>query len=285
MGFSRNLKIVMGMVQVDAKLTASKVADAESDLTQVCTNGHEPKKPLWDPQCPSCGTVARDSLDKAREVSKGQYVVFTRDEVTALKSDDEKFKGILTLSAHDAVEVEGQVMPTGTVYYLEPGKGDRMYPLLKLMVEENPDVTYLGLYTVTSKASLYRVRPYGDVLVAEQLLFPEEIQAAPEIVLTEIPEAMVETVREVARKFITPFNASTYANSYRERLATAVSEREAAPIGTTTVVTSSPTRVDPMADMLAQMQAMLGPDAGAAPVADASAKPKRTRKPPVAKAS
>jgi non-homologous end joining protein Ku len=275
MAWSRNIKIVYGMVQADVKLTPTKATSTES-LTQLCTGEgkHDPIVPCWDPVCQTCGPVKRNTLAKGNEVAKGQYVVFSQDEVAQLKGDSDQYKGILTLSAHNAVEVEGQVMPSGTSYYIEPGKGDSMFPLLKLQIDENPDLAFMGLYTVTSAVGRYRVRSYDGILIAEQILAPEEIATTPVVTLTDVPEAMVDTVREVARKFVTPFDASTYANNYAKNLAAATAAREAQAAGgltpgplADTIVTMAKA-ADPMAAMLAMMAATVADDkAPSAPVA------------------
>lgn len=283
-GFKRTVTVSYGFVQSVVDLSSSK-AKTEDDLVQVCTaGGHAPTKPKWDPFCPACNsTVGRGTLAKASEVAKDQFVVMTQDEVAALKSDDEQYKGKLALTAHDAAEVEGKVMPNGTTYFLAPNPKDQFFGLLRQMIVDNPDLAFMGLYTVTSRASLYRVRPFGDVLVAEQMLRPEETLQAPAYTPTPIPQQMLDMAQQVARGFVAPFDPAAYADTYKTRLAEALGVRQSEPgadLPTATPVAGA----DPMAAMAALMAAAISapPAAGngsdAAPVVEQKAAPKRTRK-------
>lgn len=267
-GFKRTVTVSYGFVSATCALTSTKVK-TDTEQVQLCTGqdpaqpahkDHAPTKPTWDPYCPVCqASVARASLVKGTEVAKGSYVVMTTDEVAALKSDDEQYKGKLALTAHDAAEVTGKVMPSGTTYYLAPDPKDQFFGLLRQMIADNDDLAFLGLYTVTSRSALYRVRPFGDVLVAEQMLRPEETLTAPTFTAPPIPEQMLTMAQQVARGFVTPFDPAAYADTYRQRLAEAVATRTAAPgASIATAVAAQPAGPDPMAAMMAQMQAMLG---------------------------
>lgn len=289
-GFKRTVTLTYGFVQALTDLTSSKAPeDKDTKLTQVCTaGGHAPTKPKWDPFCPACNTtVPKGTLAKASEPTKGTFVVMTADEVDDLKGDDEQYKGKLALTSHLWSEVEGSTIPTGTVYYLTPNPKDQFYEVLRQMILDTPDLAYMGRYTVTSRAATYRVRPYGDILVAEQMLEPEMLVAPPSYTPTPIPEAMLEMAREVATKFVTPYDPAAYANTYKVRLAEALGAREASPGAALPATTAATTVADPMAAMLAQMAAMVSaPPANAsepAPVAEKKPAPrKRTTKKAVA---
>lgn len=289
-GFKRTITLTYGFVQAIADLSSSKAPeDKETKLTQVCVaGGHDPVKPKWDPFCPSCidpqtgyagTTVSKSTLAKASEPVKGQYVVMSADEVADLKSDDEQYKGKLSLTAHNWDDVEGQMMPEGTTYHLVPNPKDQFFWLLRQMILDCPDLAFMGRYTVVSRAATYRVRPFGDILVAEKMLEPNEMVAAPSVTPGVIPEQMLEMAREVARKFVTPFDPTAYADTYKIRLAEALGAREAAPGGALPTAVAGPTVADPMAAMMAQMAAMVGTKSDDAPVEKSKPAPrKRTTK-------
>ena len=283
-GFKRTVTVSYGFVQAVCDLTTSKAPNSDSDLVQVCTaGGHAPTKPKWDPLCPVCNTtVGRSTLAKAREISKDNFVVLTQDEVAALKADDEQYKGKLVLTAHEAVEVEGKTIPSGTSYYLAPNPKDQFYGLLRQMILDNPDLAFMGRYTVTSRASTYRVLPFGDVLVAQQMLAPEEYVPAPAYTPTPIPAQMLEMAQQVARGFVTPFDPAAYADQYKQRLDEAIEARQSTPGAALPTAVAGAPAVDPMEAMMAQMTAMLAANGNAAPTdsgGDKKAAPKkRTRK-------
>lgn len=284
-GFKRTITVSYGFVQSVCDLTSSK-AKADDSLVQVCTgnplSGHSPIKPKWDPFCPSCNsTVGRGALAKASEVAKGQFVVMTADEVAGLKSDDGNYKGKLALQAHDALEVEGKTMPSGTSYFLAPNPKDQFFGLLRQMILDNPDLSFLGRYTVTSRATTYRVRPYGDVLLAEQMLDPEEMVQAPAYTPTPIPQNMLDMAQQVARGFVAPYDPLDYADQYRKRLAEAIDTRTAEPgADISASAPASGAAQDPMAAMAAMMAAAIGGNGSdGTPVEGQTPAPKkRTRK-------
>lgn len=285
-GFKRTLTVSYGIVQAVCDLTSTKVPESkDTGLAQVCvgaahSKAHAPVKPVWDPYCPSCAkTVGRTSLSKATEPVKGQFVVISQEEVADLKGDDANYKGVLALTAHEAAQFEASTMPDGTTYYLAPNPKDAFYGLLRQMIQENPDLAFVGKYTVQSRAATYQVRPYGDLLVAVKMLAPEEMVQAPTVTPREISQAMLDMAPTVARGFITPYDPASYADTYKARLAETMAQRVSEPGAALATGVPSGPAVDPMAAMQAQMEALTAA-AGNGSVASAGdgQKPKRTRK-------
>lgn len=290
MGFSRNIKVQYEMIAADVQLTSTKLT-VEDDLCLLCTGSaeapHPAVKPVWDPFCPSCDkTVSRYSLVKGKETATG-FVPFTAAEVEALKAEDLQYKGILSLTAHPVSEVDGKTMPSGTSYYLAPRKGDRFYGVIREMIASHPEQTVLGLYTVNSRSAFYRVKLWGDALVAEQLLRPEELLPAPEVHPFEQPEQMLEMAREMAAAVVRPFDPASYRNTYAERLHTAMVEREAtsevAPAtGTDDLMAQMASLIDSVAKQRAKKTSVPKQRAKKAPAKKAAPVPKKK---PVRKAS
>src|ERR671927_945745 len=115
--------------------------------------------------------VEKDDITKGYEFAKGQYVLFSPEEIKAL---DEKATNsidiaeFVPMAAVDRIYLE-------KVYYLGPGKGgERAYKLLVAALADTGRAA-LGQYSARGRQHLVLVRPMGDILVMEQLHYQAEI--------------------------------------------------------------------------------------------------------------
>lgn len=288
-GFKRTLTVSIGMTQVICDLLSVKKS-GDTDLVQVCTGEgtHAPIKPCWDPVCPTCGTVKRNTLGKAVEITEGQLVPFTAPEIDALKDDEARYKGQMMLTAHPLAEVADKTERSGTTYVLVPstkkGVADQsaFYAVLIALLEATPDVAYMARYTVTSRAAIYKLRLHGGVILADQMVPTDEYAELPEVTLPPVPEAMLAMVKDYAAAYVTPFDPKAYENEYAARLTQAIATREAVEAGQAAVAAgASPapaaTPVDPFAAMQAMMKAAIADKAPEKPAKKAAArKPRKT---------
>jgi DNA end-binding protein Ku len=113
------------------------------------------------------------------EFSKGQYVVFTPDEIKAMN-----------VEATNAIEIT-EFIPLQDVerifiekvYYMGPDKGAaRSYHLLRAALAETGRAA-LAKYAARGKSYLVLIRPMGDGLVMEQLKHVEELRPFAEVPL------------------------------------------------------------------------------------------------------
>lgn len=268
-GFKRTLTVSIGMTQVICDLLSVKKS-GDTDLVQVCTGEgtHAPIKPCWDPVCPTCGTVKRNTLGKAVEITEDQLVPFTAPEIDALKDDEARYKGQMMLTAHPLAEVADKTERSGTTYVLVPsakkGVADQsaFYAVLIALLEATPDVAYMARYTVTSRAAIYKLRLHGGVILADQMVPTDEYAELPEVTLPEVPAAMLAMVSDYAKAYITPFDPKAYENEYAARLTAAIAAREAVEAGQAAtaagVTPIAAPSADPFAAMMAAMQGVVG---------------------------
>jgi DNA end-binding protein Ku len=127
-------------------------------------------------------TVERADMVKGYQFAKGQFVVFTPEE---LKSLEEKGDGsilineFIPLAQVDRIYLE-------KAYYLGPDKGgDRPYRLLAEALKKSGRAG-LGQYAARGHQNLVLVRPTKDgVLVMEQLHYADELRPSAEVPLGE----------------------------------------------------------------------------------------------------
>jgi len=267
-GFKRTLIVSIGMTQVTCDLLSVEKA-GDNDLVQVCIGGngradHAPIKPCWDPVCPTCNVaVKREDLSKAREIVDGQFVVFDGGEIAALKDEEARYKGQMMLTAHPLADVLDKTERNGKTYVLVPstkkGVADQsaFYAMLVALLAETPDTAYMGRYTVTSRAAIYRLRLQGGVILADQMVPTDEYAELPEVTLPEVPAPMLAMIKDYAKAFTTPFDPKAYENEYAAKLTQAIAAREAVEAGQAAVAAgvspTTPVAADPFAAMQAAM--------------------------------
>ena len=136
--------------------------------------------------CPKDGVkVERDDMVKGYEFSKGQYVLFTPDE---LKTLEEKSTGAVDIAEFVPAEQVDRLW-LDKAYFLGPDKGgERAYKLLAEALKSTKRAA-LGQFASRGKQYLILVRPLGSGLVMEQLHYADEIRDIADV---PIPEGEVK---------------------------------------------------------------------------------------------
>jgi len=172
--------------------------------------------------------VPYEHIVKGFEIAPDRYVVITPDELEALdpaKTRSIDIEDFVDLSDIDPLYYEHP-------YYLVPDTGaSKAYKLLLEALRGTGKVA-IARVVLRSKEYLVAIRPAGDVLTMETMLFADELIPADR--LDELPETDVNaTDRELAmaRQLIeaqaTEFDPSKYRDEYRERVLELI-ERKAA---------------------------------------------------------
>lgn len=175
--------------------------------------------------CPQDGEkVERDEMVKGYEFSKGQYVLFTDEELKALQQE-----------ASQTVEIT-EFLPTAKVdpiyfekcYYLGPDKGgDRAYRLLAAALRKSGR-SALAKYAARGKQYLVLVRPVEEGLVMQQLRYADEIQAIGEIPLgeAEVKKAELALALQIVDQAVSDeFKPEAYEDEVRQRMLAAIERK------------------------------------------------------------
>jgi DNA end-binding protein Ku len=123
--------------------------------------------------------VGRDEMVKGYEYAKGQYVLFTEEELKALNPEPT-----------NAIEI-AEFVPVENVdpiyfeksYYLGPDKGgDRPYRLLAEAMKQTGRAA-LARYAARGKDHLVLLRPFEGGLIMQQLRYADELRSFSEVPL------------------------------------------------------------------------------------------------------
>jgi len=176
--------------------------------------------------CPQDGEkVERDEMAKGFEFSKGQFVLFSEEELKALQQE-----------ANQAIEIT-EFLPTSTIdpiyfeksYYLGPDRGgERAYKLLARALQKS-ERSALAKYAARGKQYLVLVRPVEqDGLVMQQLRYADEVHAVSSIPLgdAEVKKAELELAMQIVDQAVSDtFRPQDYRDEVRARMLAAIERK------------------------------------------------------------
>jgi DNA end-binding protein Ku len=199
--------------------------------------------------------VPYEEIVKGYEISPGQYVVITPEELEAL--DPKKTR---TIDIEEFVDLD-EIDPLfyEHPYYLAPDTGaTKPYKLLLAALKETNKVA-IARVVIRSKEYLTAIRPAGDVLTMETMLFADELIDPSEI--DELPdedvsatEREVEMAQQLIESLASAFEPEKYRDEYRDRVLDLI-ERKAE--GQEIAVTVEPEAPTAVPDLMAALEASL----------------------------
>src|SRR5918911_2113865 len=164
--------------------------------------------------------VAYEQIVKGYELTRDRYVVINPDELEAL--DPEKSR---TIDIEDFVDL-AEIDPVyyDHPYYLVPDKGAaKAYGLLLEAMRESGKVA-IARVVLRSKEQLVAIRPAGDVLTMETMIFHDEV--VPTDDLDEVPDAKdlktsdreLKMAQQLIDSLSSDFEPQKYHDEYREKV-------------------------------------------------------------------
>ncbi len=217
--------ISFGLVSIPVKLfTATSSQQVHFNMLDPETKSRVKQQYI----IPSTGKVVeRKELVKGYEYARGQYVIFTDEELKTLEAERSNSIDIVEFVPLDTVDLI-QVEKT---YYLGPDKGgDKAYRLLAHAMAETGKVA-VGRWAARGKEQLVIIRPYRDGLLFHQLFYANEVRAFDEID-TGAKVTFSEVEQELAVKLINElsrdgFEPEKYQDEYAGRVLQAVEQKVA----------------------------------------------------------
>jgi DNA end-binding protein Ku len=172
--------------------------------------------------------VPYENIVKAYELSPGQYVPLSKDEMAALAP--EKTRAIDVLDFVDIEEIDP--MYFDSPYYLGPADGaEKAYSLLAAAMEASGKAA-ITRFVFRNKEHLAALRASDGTLTLTTMRFADEVVPASELddAIPDKKPKVAKKEREMAEQLIeslsTEFDPSAYRDEYREQLL-ALIERKA----------------------------------------------------------
>jgi DNA end-binding protein Ku len=199
--------------------------------------------------------VPYEEIVKGYEISPGRYVVITPEELENL--DPKKTRSIDIEDFVDLDEIDPLFYEHP--YYLAPDTGAaKPYKLLLEALKETNKVA-IARVVIRSKEYLTAIRPAGEVLTMETMLFADELIDPGD--LDELPdedvratEREVDMARQLIESLATGFDPTKYRDEYRERVLELI-ERKAS--GEEVAIPAEPEAPAAVPDLMAALEASL----------------------------
>ena len=169
-------QIAFGLVSIPVKLFSATEASEQIRFNMIHRDcGSRIQQQLYCPKDER--TIDRSEVAKGYEFAKGQYVLFTEEELKAMEekaTQTIEISEFLPQTAIDPIYFQ-------KANYLAPDKGgDRAYALLSKALQETGRWA-LAKYAARGKGYLVVIRPLGKGLVMQQLFYPNEIRSFDEL--------------------------------------------------------------------------------------------------------
>jgi DNA end-binding protein Ku len=209
-------QIAFGLVSIPVKLFSAAEATERISFNMLHKDcGSRVQQQLFCPK--DDRNVDRTEIAKGYEFSKGQYVLFSEEELKALEE-----------KSTQQIDIE-EFLPSTEIdpiyfskaFYLAPDKGgDRAYTLLSKALQET-NRWALAKYAARGKGYLVVIRPLGKGLVMQQLYYPNEIRSMEDLDLGEatIKDSELKMAVQLAEMGAAEeFHPENYRDEVRDRI-------------------------------------------------------------------
>jgi DNA end-binding protein Ku len=216
-------EIAFGLVTIPAKLyTATK------DLTPQFHQLHKDcgTRITMVRRCPKCNRdLPWDEIGKGYEVAKGEYALFSKEELAKLDGDDST-GSIEIVEFVDPLEVDLAYIEKS--YWVGPGsKNVRGYQLLRSVLDDVKKVA-LAKVKIRTRTRLALLRPRGRAFSLDMMRFAEELVPGDEIAPAEGKESS-DREKQLALHLVDeltgPFDPARHPDEYRSAVLAAVDEK------------------------------------------------------------
>ena len=211
--------------------------------------------------------VGRDEMVKGYEYSKGQYVLFTEDELKALSPEPTNAVEItefVPLEQVDPIYYEKS-------YYVGPDKGgDRPYRLLAEAMKQTNRAA-LARYVARGKDQFVLLRPFDGGLIMQQLRYSDELRPFSEVPVgaADLKEPELKLAVQLIEQIATDeFRPEIYEDTQRQQVRSLIDRKVQGEEITAAPVAAPKAQV---IDLMAALKASLSAAKPAKPTAAATA--------------
>ena len=274
--------ISFGLVSIPTKLYTTNETGADIHFHMLHdADGARLKQQYICTQCNEI--VDREHTAKGYEHAKGQYVVFSAEEIKALDAVATQTIAIEEFVPATAVDP----LWVDKSYYLGPDKGgERAYKLIRdAMIETG--LVGIASYSARGKQYIVALRPFHDGLILHQLRYAEEVKPWTEVPMPELPELKPAELG-LAKQIIQQIAHETFApDNYRDEVQARMRELIAKKVEGQEITVSPEVPSGKVIDLMEALKASLGmtgdggrkPAVAATPAPEAADEPAATEAP------
>ena len=249
--------IAFGLVSIPVKIYSTSEPTHEIHFHLIHEGCGERLKQQYI--CPKHGEVTRAEMSKGFELTKGNFVELSKEELKnleAVASDELAMKEFVPATAIDPIFVD-------RTYYLGPGKGgERAYRLFRDALED-AGLVGVASYSARGKQYVVMVRPFEDGLAMHQLRYPDEIKPWNDVPMGKLPKPAAPELH-LAQQIVEQlrsdsFHADRYKDEVKDRVRKLIAKK--AKGGEIVAPPEAPKPV--VTDLMAALKASLAGEAAA----------------------
>ena len=244
--------ISLGMISIPVKFFLAAASETFA-FNMISPEGNRIRQQLVDEVTNQ--PVDRDATRRGYEVQKGEYVIFTDEEIESLLEEDKKntveLAEFVPYTDFDPMAVEKS-------YYLHPDKGAEKSYLLLLNAMQQLEKMVIGKYFGRGKDNLIIIAPTDNYLTLFQMYYKNEVRAFEYQFSDKNNPSEAEVA--LATKLIEAMSSDTlnmgeYTDEFSERVRLAIDQKKAGNFTKTIAPKSNYVAMDLVALMEASLKA------------------------------
>jgi DNA end-binding protein Ku len=206
--------ISFGLVNIPVKLNSAVESESEINFDMLSKKDMAPIR-YARIDTKSGKEVAWKDIVKGYEYTKGKYVIIEEEDFAKARPEKTKTIEIVQFVKEEEIDPIYYEKP----YYIVPDKGaEKPYQLLMRALEESQTVG-LAEFMLRNRGHVCAIKPYGGVLLINQMRYEEEIRKAPEVPKSEkISQREVDLAIKLVEQLTEKFNPSAFKDTYVEEL-------------------------------------------------------------------
>jgi DNA end-binding protein Ku len=220
---------------------------------------------------PDTGPIDRSELVKGYEVSKGEYILLSNDEINSVKLESTKTIEIERFVAGDEIDRLYWDNP----YYLAPdGKlAQEAFGVIRTAMEKSGQIA-LGRVVIGTRERILALEPRDKGILAYTIRTDDEVRK-PDEIFSGISDkaadpAMISIAEQIIEQQEGPFDPSQFVDRYEQALKALIEDKQK---GHKPAKVAEPEDTN-VVDLMSALRASLGGKEKASPKTEAKTKPK-----------
>lgn len=208
--------ISFGLVNIPVRMYSAANPREGIDLDMLHKEDHAPIR--YARICRKDGEeIPWNDIVKGYEYRDGDYVVLTKKDLDNLDVKKSKTVDILQFVEEADIDIRYFEKP----YYLEAVKGgEKAYALLRAALQQSKKLA-LASFVIHQREHVGVVKPFGRVLVLNQMRYPTDLRQPTELQLPtehDVTNKEVEMALKLIKQETKPFIAEDLRDTYTEEL-------------------------------------------------------------------
>jgi DNA end-binding protein Ku len=259
-----SLTLSFGLVSIPVRLYSATESASTVRFNLLAKDGSRLKQQYVSEKDQQ--VVSRADMVKGYEFEKDHFVLFTPEELKALEEGSRSTIDIVAFIPEKAVDPIFYDKP----YLLAPDKrGGKPYALLAEAMRKSGRCA-LAKWAWKAKQYVVQVRPTGEGLILQQLLYAEEVRSLKDLNIEKVEVSAAEL--QLALQLIDQISAETYdpgefEDEEKKRVLAAIDEKISGKQIIASVHSEEPVEGGQIIDLMAALKASLAKKSTGTPVA------------------